>query len=96
MPTVLKSGNFNLLETSGPLIGLYGDCFTVTLNYVKVCKNVMRLCSVQGGNHHPTRIKAKRILGLATPSKQKVNKDLIVLGLRSESVFRSFTDIPLT
>jgi len=56
----------------------------------------MCLCSVHGTNHHPTRIKAKRILGLATPLKQKVNKDLIVLGLRSESVFRSFTDIPLT
>ena len=56
----------------------------------------MRLCSVHGANHHPTRIKAKLILGLATPLKQKLNKDLIVLGLRSESVFLSLTDIPLT
>ena len=33
-PIVSKSGSLNLLEPSGPVIGLYRDCFTFTFTYI--------------------------------------------------------------
>ena len=33
VPNVLKSGNFNLLETFGFLMGLYRDCFAALIGF---------------------------------------------------------------
>ena len=45
MPIILKSGSLNLLESSGPVIGLYSVCFfnfTTSANVMSICTEMLK------------------------------------------------------